>query len=313
MCARAPRRGGAAASGSILFVPSHRQFVASVLGSDTHAWEYGKASGYPVILVHGFRGDHHGLAGIASALSTAMPKLRVIVPDLPGFGDTPSVPGRTHNLELYGEWLRDFIAAVAPGGTTILGHSFGSLVVSSALAQGAHSNRAILINPISAPALEGPQALLTQLTSAYYRAADLLPEKIARSLLRNRVIVRGMSAVMAKTRDPELRRRIHAQHDQYFSRFSSPRTLLEAFRASVSHTVLDFAHAFTMPTLIIAGEQDDITPLPKQLDLVRQLPHAQLHIVQGSGHLVHYEAVPETVWWVRDFLRSEELEGESIA
>nr|WP_237462827.1 alpha/beta hydrolase [Leucobacter chromiireducens] len=256
-----------------------------------------------MILVHGFRGDHHGLEGIAVRLAEQAPELRIIVPDLPGFGETPAVPGRTHDIALYGEWLRAFAAAAAPTGYAILGHSFGSLVVASALDGGLDPRRTILINPISAPALEGPQALMTQLAIGYYRAADLLPERAARGLLGNPVIVRVMSEVMAKTSDRELRAWIHAQHGAYFSTFSDPRTLLEAFRASVSHTVPEFASAFTAPTLLIAGERDDITPLAKQLELQHRIPGAQLVILPGTGHLVHYEAVSEAVDAITEFLR----------
>ncbi|GAA1612368.1 alpha/beta fold hydrolase [Leucobacter chromiireducens] len=278
-------------------------FSEATLGIDTRAWQYGAPEGPTLILVHGFRGDHHGLEGIAVRLAEQAPELRIIVPDLPGFGETPAVPGRTHDIALYGEWLRAFAAAAAPTGYAILGHSFGSLVVASALDGGLDPRRTILINPISAPALEGPQALMTQLAIGYYRAADLLPERAARGLLGNPVIVRVMSEVMAKTSDRELRAWIHAQHGAYFSTFSDPRTLLEAFRASVSHTVPEFASAFTAPTLLIAGERDDITPLAKQLELQHRIPGAQLVILPGTGHLVHYEAVSEAVDAITEFLR----------
>ncbi|WP_440311531.1 alpha/beta fold hydrolase [Leucobacter chromiireducens] len=278
-------------------------FSEATLGIDTRAWQYGAPEGPTLILVHGFRGDHHGLEGIAVRLAEQAPELRIIVPDLPGFGETPAVPGRTHDIALYGEWLRAFAAAAAPTGYAILGHSFGSLVVASALDGGLDPRRTILINPISAPALEGPQALMTQLAIGYYRAADLLPERAARGLLGNPVIVRVMSEVMAKTSDRELRAWIHAQHGAYFSTFSDPRTLLEAFRASVSHTVPEFASAFTAPTLLIAGERDDITPLAKQLELQHRIPGAQLVILPGTGHLVHYEAVSEAVDAITGFLR----------
>lgn len=271
------------------------------LGVETRAWQYGDPSGSPLLLVHGFRGDHHGLEGIARGLA-ALPGVRAVVPDLPGFGETPAIPGREHDLELYGEWLREFAAAVAPGGFAVLGHSFGSLVVSAAIAGGLEPSRLILINPISAPALEGPQAALTQLAIGYYRAADLLPAAAARRLLGNPLIVRVMSEVMAKTGDPQLRSWIHGQHDAYFSTFSDPTTLLQAFRASVSHTVPEFARAFSMPTLLIAGERDDITPLPKQLELHHRVPGSRLRIIPGVGHLVHYEAVDDAVAFVSEFL-----------
>jgi pimeloyl-ACP methyl ester carboxylesterase len=282
------------------------------LGIDTRAWQYGDPEAAPLLLVHGFRGDHHGLEGVAQGIVSALPGVRAIVPDLPGFGESPAIPGREHDIELYGEWLRAFADAVAPAGLAVLGHSFGSLVVAAAIAGGLEPSRLILVNPISAPALEGPQAALTQLAIGYYRAAELLPRPAARRLLGNPVIVRVMSEVMAKTGEPELRSWIHGQHDACFSTFSDPTTLLQAFRASVSHTVPEFARAFTMPTLLIAGERDDITPLPKQLDLRHRVPGSRLRIIPGTGHLVHYEAVDDAVAFVSEFLagaRADEREA----
>lgn len=282
-------------------------FSVATLGADTRAWRYGALEGPTLILVHGFRGDHHGLEGIAQELERVAPELRVIVPDLPGFGESPAIPGRDHDIALYGEWLRAFAASVAPSGYAILGHSFGSLVVASALSGGLDPERTILINPISAPALEGPQAALTQLAIAYYRAADMLPERAARGLLGNPLIVRVMSEVMAKTGDRELRSWIHQQHARYFSLFADPSTLLQAFRASVSHTVPEFAHWFAAPTLLIAGDRDDITPLPKQLELQRKIPGSELRILSGTGHLVHYEAVTDAVAEITQFLRASSV------
>lgn len=277
-------------------------FVVPTLGTQTRAWRYGADAGATLVLVHGFRGDHHGLAGIAARIVELRPELRVIVPDLPGFGETPPVPERAHDIDLYGEWLSVFVTAVAPDGADVLGHSFGTLVVSAAVRAGLSPRRLILINPISAPALEGPQAALTQLAIGYYRAADVLPERAARLLLGNPLIVRLMSEVMAKSGDRDLRQWIHGQHAQYFSAFADSATLLEAFRASVSHTVTEAAAALTMPTLLIAGDRDDITPLAKQLELRRRLRDARLHIVPGVGHLVHYEAVADASGAIVDFL-----------
>lgn len=257
------------------------------------------------MLVHGFRGDHHGLEPLAKELVARRPELCALVPDLPGFGRSTAIPGRTHDLALYGEWLRTWIDTIVQAPFTLLGHSFGSLVVGSALAQGLVPDRLILINPISAPALKGPKAALTRLTTGYYRVADALPERAARAVLGNQLIVRGMSEVMAKTRDPALRHWIHAEHASHFSDFSDSSTLLEAFRASVSHTVMEFSGTFTMPTLIIAGERDDITQLPQQLVLKRHVPGSQLHIIQGTGHLVHYEAIDEAVDRIVQFLLQE--------
>lgn len=275
------------------------------LGIHTRAWQYGAADGPLLVLVHGFRGDHHGLEGLAQAAVSLAPELRILVPDLPGFGETPAIPDRAHDLALYGEWLVAFMAQVTSTESrgAILGHSFGSLVVANALSQGLSPSRILMINPISAPALQGPQALMTQLAIAYYRCADVLPETPSRALLGNPLVVRLMSEVMAKTRDAELRRWIHQQHHQYFSVFSDSRTLLQAFRASVSHTVTQYASDFHAPTLFLAGDRDDITPLRAQLELAKRVPQAELRVVPGVGHLVHYEAVDYAAEEMVAFLR----------
>ncbi|MGO1538572.1 MAG: alpha/beta fold hydrolase [Leucobacter sp.] len=289
-----------------------KRFQTSVLGSPVSAWQYGTPDGTPLILVHGFRGDHHGLDLLAAGLATKAPELRIIVPDLPGFGETPPVPERDHDLELYGEWLGEFADHIAGANSfAILGHSFGSLIVSRALAGGMKPTATILINPISSLALSGPNRVMTQLAIAYYQLADVLPDRFAHKLLTHPGIVRVMSETMAKTADPELRSWIHGQHSSHFSKFSDPRTLLQAFRASVSHTVAEVAESFSMPTLLVAGDRDDITPLQHQLSLHRRIAGSRLNILPGVGHLVHYEAVDDSVAYTLQFLQDVTLKHDA--
>lgn len=265
-------------------IPVERREV-EVLGAATAYWVYGPADAdLTIIAVHGFRGEHHGLEPVVAHL----PGIRVISPDLPGFGETAPVPGRTHDLELYAQWLQAFAAAVAPG-AVILGHSFGSIVVSAAVAGGLDTPRMILVNPIGAPALEGPRGLLTRLAVFYYWAGARLPRRVGDALLRNGLIVRVMSISMAKTRDPGIRRFIHDQHDTYFSRFADRDVLHDAFLASVSHDVRGFAPRIAQPTLLVAAQRDDITPIEAERRLATMFPDATLVEIPDVGHLIHYE------------------------
>ena len=258
---------------------------ASVLGGDTAYWVYGPADApVTIVAVHGFRGEHHGLEPVVAHL----PGVRVISPDLPGFGETAPVPGRTHDLDLYAQWLDAFVAAVAPG-AVILGHSFGSIVVSAAVARGLETPRVILVNPIGAPALEGPRGILTRLAVFYYWAGAKLPKGLGDALLRNGLIVRVMSVSMAKTKDPGIRRFVHDQHDTYFSRFADRDVLHDAFLASVSHDVRAAAPSISQPTLLVAAQRDDITPIEAERRLATMFPDAQLVEIPDVGHLIHYE------------------------
>lgn len=265
-------------------IPVERHEV-EVWGATTVYWVYGPAdAATTIVAVHGFRGEHHGLEPVVAHLDD----VRIISPDLPGFGETPPLPGVRHDLATYAGWLRAFAGAVAPG-AVILGHSFGSIVVAAAVADGLETPRVILVNPIGAPALEGPRGILTRLAVFYYWSGARLPKPIGDALLRNGAIVRVMSVSMAKTRDADLRRFIHDQHDTYFSRFADRDVLHDAFVASVSHDVREFAPAIAQPTLLIAAQKDDITPIEAERHLATLFPDAALVEIPDVGHLIHYE------------------------
>jgi pimeloyl-ACP methyl ester carboxylesterase len=279
-------------------LPVERHDV-EVRGAATAYWVYGPADAeVTVIAVHGFRGEHHGLESVLAFL----PEARVVAPDLPGFGESAPVPGKTYDLDEYVAWLSDFAAQVAPG-AVILGHSFGSIVTSAAVASGLSTPKLILINPIGAPALEGPKGVMTRLAVLYYALGAKLPERLGTALLRNGLIVRIMSIAMAKTSDPALRRFIHDQHDTYFSRFADRDVLRDAFVASVSHDVSQFASSIDVPTLLIAAQRDDITPIEVERELALRFADAELVEIAHVGHLIHYETPAEAAGAIRRFLR----------
>jgi pimeloyl-ACP methyl ester carboxylesterase len=278
-------------------IPVERRDVG-VLGGVTASWVYGPADAETTIVaVHGFRGEHHGLEPVVAHLDG----IRIISPDLPGFGETPPLPGRRHDLSAYADWLKDFVAAVAPG-AVILGHSFGSIVVAAAVAGGLPTPRVILVNPIGAPALEGRRGILTRLAVFYYWAGARLPQRVGDGLLRNGAVVRAMSVSMAKTRDADLRRFIHDQHDTYFSRFADRDVLHDAFLASVSHDVREFAPRIVQPTLLVAAQRDDITPIEAERHLATLFPDAELVEIADVGHLIHYETPAPAADAIRRFL-----------
>lgn len=258
----------------------------TVAGASTHVWIYGPADASTTyVLVHGFRGTHHGLL----SLIAAMPEARFIAPDLPGFGDSGVLPGG-HDLDAYAQWLADLVRIYDPQGETVLlGHSFGSLIVARSVRSLA-PRRIVLVNPISENALQGPDRLLTGIAVGYYRVGAALPKRAGELLLGARPITRIMSETMAMTRSRALRQWVHQQHDTHFSSFANRRALLEAFEASVSDEVRTHAAEFPPGTQLVVGEKDAIAPLAASRRLHAAMPGSTLHVIGGVGHLVHYEA-----------------------
>ena len=274
-----------------------------VQGTTQRCWDFpapdGGPDAPPIFMVHGFRGDHHGLLRIVEALG----KHRVIVPDLPGFGQGAVLPG-THNAAAYADFVRASFSALGLGPETVLlGHSFGSIIAARTAAESPELiSELVLVNPICEPALEGPKGITSKAAELYYRVAAKLPEAAGYTLLTNPLIVRGMSILMAKTRDPGLRRWIHAQHDAYFSAFASRAVVLESFRSSISETVRDYAPRLRMPVLLIAADRDDLGSVPAQRRLAGMIPDSELEVLEGTGHLVHYEAPDTAAALIADFL-----------
>ncbi|HAG60544.1 MAG TPA: alpha/beta hydrolase [Arthrobacter bacterium] len=274
-------------------------------GSSVAYWTYDPVQATPgtrtILVIHGFRGDHHGLLRVADQL----PDMRIIMPDLPGFGSSAAFTAGEHSVEHYGTFITDFMAALGLGpDTVLLGHSFGSIVASHFVA--AHPGTVtplILINPIAAPALEGPKGIMTKLAVLYYRLAARLPGALGLALLRSPLIVRVMSEAMAKTGDKDLRRFIHGQHHAYFSAFADRESLLESFTASVSGHVSEVADKLTLPVLLVAGEKDEIATLPDQRRLAALLPDGVLKVIPGVGHLIHYETPGPAAGFIRSFLK----------
>lgn len=266
---------------------------------EVHYWTYNTNKRQTLLLIHGFRGTHHGLAKIAENL----PDFRLIVPDLPGFGASDAFASKEHSVESYVEFIKEFIEKLELTKPIIVGHSFGSIVASHFVA--AHPNSAeklILINPIGAPALQGPRGAMTRLAIMYYWLGRKLPATAAQSWLSAPPIVKIMSVTMAKTKDKDVQRYIHNQHKQHFSTFANPTVVAESFKASVSNDVSHVAHKLSLPTLLIAGSKDDITSVDKQHKLHETIPSSELHIIENVGHLIHYETPGEAASAITKFL-----------
>ena len=279
-----------------------REHRVEVLGSTTRYWVYGPEDAPTTLLVvHGYRGEHHGLEPVVAHLRG----LRIISPDLPGFGASSALTDRPHDIAGYSAWLSAFVDALGVRGTAvILGHSFGSIVVSSAVAGGLPTPKLILVNPIAAPALEGPNRFGSQLTLGFYRVARALPERIGKALLSAPPIVRGMSVFLAQTKNRQLRRWIHDQHATYFSAYANRDTVVEGFEASISSDVSMFAPSIAVPTLLIGADRDPITSLADQQRLQTLFPDARLTVLGGVGHLVHYEKPREAAELIVEFLEA---------
>jgi pimeloyl-ACP methyl ester carboxylesterase len=67
-------------------------------------------------------------------------------------------------------------------------------------------------------------------------------------------------------------------------------------------TSLPWLWAIRHPTLVVAGDDDPVTPLLNHRIIAALVPRARLHIVPGGGHLVLLDSAPEVAPVITSFL-----------
>lgn len=298
-------------------------------------WHYPAASADtvpqpPIVAIHGFRGDHHGLALLADCL----PGEEIFLPELPGFGDSPAFPDAEHTVPHYAAAVGSAVEALglitaapstaparrgrraAPSPAahqprpTLLGHSFGS-VIASHLAGDAPDrwDGLVLLNPICEPALTADDStakvLMSRIAAGYYEVSAALPDRLGHAVLSSPAVVWITGTVMAKTTDRNTLAYLHDQHQNHFSSFDHRTVLVEAYRASTTGSVLDVAEQLRLPVLLVAGADDELGSVRGQRKLARRIgrasPRVQLEILDGVGHLIHYERAPQAAGLIHDF------------
>lgn len=247
------------------------------------------------VFVHGFRGDHHGLALLADAL----PERAVTSIELPGFGDSEPFPDAEHTVAHHADAVDAVLAAMPPSQPPVLvAHSYGTVVGAELVARDpGRWDRLALLNPIAEPALDASASWtsrgLAALARGYYELAARLPERAGRLVLGAAPVVWVTTLAMSRTPDRRVLAYTHDQHRRYFSRFASARMLSESYRASSTGTVADAADRLRLPVLLVAGREDPLGSVPAQEALAAAVEagggRAELHVLDGVGHLLHYE------------------------
>jgi 3-oxoadipate enol-lactonase len=236
-------------------------------GSEAEVREIG--SGPTVVLVHGFPLDGAMWSGVARAMST---RLRVLKPDLPGRGSTePPAAG----IEEYADFLKA-IADAVDGPVGVAGFSFGGYIALALMRRRPGNVRAL--------------ALVDTRASGDDDAARAKRDETIASVRANGVasLVEGMPS---KLLAPEsLGRHDLLERVQRIISRQKPETMeadLAAMRDRPDSN--DLLPAITVPTLVIVGERDALTPPADSEAMAAAIPGARLVTVPGAGHLTAME------------------------
>jgi poly(3-hydroxyoctanoate) depolymerase len=98
-------------------------------------------------------------------------------------------------------------------------------------------------------------------------------------------------------REPELVRTMHIRRPTD--------TLAALYRMAplFGWTSLPWLWAIRHPTLVVAGDDDPVTPLVNHQLMARLIPRTRLHIVAGGGHLVLLDSAQQVGPQITGFLQ----------
>jgi pimeloyl-ACP methyl ester carboxylesterase len=215
-----------------------------------------KVAGGPVLLlVHGAGGTHLDWPKEIQRL----PGTAVYNLDLPGHGRSAG-PGRT-SIDGYADVVQEFIKVLVLQDVTIAGHSMGGAIAQTLALRG--------LSQVSKMVIVGSSARL-RVSPSVLDVALVEPEVAVDFIIRSSWGSNVPDALSSQGKKGMLKIDPAVLHGDFIA--------CDCFDI---RTKLDQIH---IPTLVISGTEDKMTPLKYSRYLVENIVDARLIIIEGAGH-----------------------------
>jgi pimeloyl-ACP methyl ester carboxylesterase len=205
--------------------------------------------------------------------------LNLVAVDLPGHGQTPGL--FVERVEGYAEWLREFIEAAHSAPCFLLGHSLGGAIVL----------RIALDHP------ELLKGIVLVGTGVRLRVAPKILEGIKQDF--DAAVSFIVRSCYTKEASEELIRDVIQ-----LTRQVTPQQLLADFTACDQFDITEQAERIHLPTLIIVGREDVMTPVKYSEFLSRKITGSRLVILDNAGHALMHQAPEAFNSALREFISS---------
>jgi pimeloyl-ACP methyl ester carboxylesterase len=236
-------------------------------------WQAAKKT---LVFIHGSGGDHTLWLHQCTRLKNAF---NIAALDLPGHGLSE---GRgEQDVAVYMEWVRQILKALAIEKPVLIGHSLGAAIsLRYALTYGDTLAGIVPVGggaamPVNPAILDG---LKTDPATVIAMAAKISVAKSNRARL-SEILMKSMSGI-------------------------NPDILYGDFLACSKHDVTATVSAIRVPTRVICGDEDKMTPPEMSRYLKDHIPGAQWALIKNAGHFVMLENVEEFNETLRTFVES---------
>ena len=243
-----------------------------------------------LILVHGLRGNHHGLRFIETGLKD---DFEVINLDLPGSGVAPEL--KVQDLKHHVAWMHEYVSGLKTK-PIIVAHSMGAIITSHYVTQYPDDVAEKIV--FLAPIFRGKAG--KAVGTAGYGALKLVLAPLSPRLKHKVMASRPVSWVISHylTSDKKQQKKIDEEHYRYAWRFASARSLMgDVKTATFEETVLPGEK----DVLVIFGENDRLTSNKLARQRAKSAGVKYVEITQ-TGHLLNFEKPKAVVKRIREFL-----------
>jgi len=291
-------------SGSATAASEHAKDLIIMLDDNTKIVyrEYGPRDGYPIVMCHNGYGCRTSIPPNYAAICRKH-KRRIIIPDRPGFGQTPLVKGHPKR---WSEQLNEFIDKLKLDDYDVLGNVLGCPIAIDFASQADHRlKRLILASPIlvnkhdDGQYLHGVLAPSIRLVRASERFARETYELWLRSVSLN---LNSYYRNMLEASFGEAERDTFARH-------KVTDAMVEAFREGSANTLNGISNEMvfcmtprgldlskiTIPVNLWWGSEDNRYSKEGVENLAAQFPNSTTHLKQGYSEHIYYALFEEII------------------
>lgn len=244
--------------------------MKTIVAETEIAWEEA-GTGIPLLLIHGLPFQKGMWKPQMAALSK---KFRVIVLDLPGFGESGPPRGEA-SMPRYADLVAGFCQALRLEPVVFAGHSMGGYIGLEFAARHTALLRGLVM--VASRAIADTSEVASNRRVMAERLKTESAEFVAEAMLPR--------MLASDSRDLDVRRQV--------------RELMEPLRPEgIAHAQLaistrrDFSaklREIDTPALVVAGEKDMVAPLEEAGIVAANFRHGRLEVIENAGHMASWE------------------------